>query len=57
MLCCQLVHSRQQYCSALLNQIQYCSVLSTTMNNVGSEASLNPVLSTLNLCVELLLNH
>ena len=41
-----IVQCCQQHCSALLHPIQaqqYCSVLLTTMNNVGSKTLFNPV--------------
>ncbi len=41
-----MVQCCQQYCSALLHPIQaqqYCSILLTTMNNVGSTTLSNPV--------------
>ncbi len=42
-----IVHSCQQYCSALLHLIrtqQYCSLLLTTVNNMSSTTFFNPLI-------------
>jgi hypothetical protein len=45
MFCCHIVHSCQQYWTMLLHPIQaqhYCSMLLTSVNNVGSKTLFNP---------------
>ena len=53
-----IVHSCQQYSSALLHLIQaqqHCSILATVQNNVGSKTLFNPVLINAPQVVQFLL--
>ena len=55
-----IVHSCQQYSSALLHLIQaqqHCSILSTVQNNVGSKTLFNPVLINAQQVFQFLLEY